>query len=390
MVDTGSRLTELACRACCTTVTADRLVGTCPTCGHTLQAEYDLRDFDGSRWWKDLVERRPSLWRYRELLPVRRTESIVTLGEGGSPSLPLRAPPEAEGIELWAKDDGGLPTGSFKARGMTVAISRATELGASRFFVPSAGNAGLAAAAYCARAGASVRVYVPEGTPRAQRLGVAALGAEVVVTGANLREAGERARQAEAGSGRFDLSTLREPYRAEGKKTMAFEIAEAFGPRSLPDAIVYPAGGGTGLLGLHAGFRQLDGIGLVDHEPRLIAVQAEGCAPIVRALTEGTPAVRPWEDPRTEAKGLLVPAPFSSERILEAVRASGGGGVTVPEAAIRPATEAMARRHGLIVAPEAAATYAAVPQLAKQGLIRSGERILLYLTGSGLPYLNAA
>ncbi len=319
---------------------------------------------------------------------MRDERAIATFGEGLTPIVPLRPPPVAEGLVLSAKDDGVLPTGSFKARGMAVAISRAAELGLRSFFLPSAGNAGLAAAAYAARAGLAVRVYVPRNTPAAQRLGARTFGAEVIEVGETLRETGQEARRREATAGAFDLSTLREPYRVEGKKTMGFEMFEQLGPTELPDAIVYPTGGGTGLIGLSKAFRELRAIGLVSGTPRLIAVQPEGCAPIVRALREGAPRAVPWEDPRTIAPGLLVPSPFASERILEAVRESHGGGETVSDAEIREARGTLGRAEGLAVSPEAAAPYAALPALVRRGVLREGERVLLYLTGSGLPFLS--
>jgi threonine synthase len=385
---TGSRLVRLTCRACCSEADPDRVVGVCATCGHALRAEYDLTGLDGRAWREELRGRTTSLWRYRELLPVRDDRFIVGFGEGLTPIVPVGPPPGAEGLRLSAKDDGGLPTGSFKARGMAVAISRARELGISSVFVPSAGNAGLAAAAYGARAGLSVRVYVPVNTPAAQRRGAAAFGAEVTEVGATLRETGEEARRREAARGAFDLSTLREPYRIEGKKTMGLEIFDALGPEELPDAIVYPTGGGTGLVGLSKAFEELRTLGLSERTPRLYAVQAEGCAPIVRALRDGEPRATPWADPSTIAPGLQVPAPFSSERVLEAVRTSQGGGATVTDEELRTAVAALARKEGLSVSPEAAAPYAALPGLVRSGALRPGERVLLYVTGSGLPFLS--
>lgn len=376
----GSTLRSLECRACCTEVDPEALHGTCPTCGHTLLARYALDRLEGSDWWTTVRAREPTLWRYREVLPVRDLGSIVTLGEHEGPV--LRLSPEGGGPapELWAKDDGGLPTGSFKARGMTVAVSRARELGVRRAFAPSAGNAGLALAAYGARARLPVTVYLPEHADPRSVEGVRRYGAEVVTVGATIREAGEEARRREAGRG-FDLSTLREPYRVEGKKTMAYEILERFGAEGMPDAIVYPTGGGTGLVGMFKGFDELRTLGLLERIPRLIAVQAEGCAPVVSALRDGAPRVTPCTAPTTVAPGLAVPAPFASERILEAVRGSGGTGVTVSDPEILAAQEALARHHGLAVSLEAAAPWAAVSRLEQAGAIRSGERVLLYLTG---------
>ncbi len=386
MGETGSLLTKLECRACCSQIDATRLVGTCPTCGHTLFAVYDLARLDWQRWKDARSGRDRSLWRYRELLPVGRTEAIVSLGEGGSPIVSMGPVPEAPGLEVALKDDGGLPTGSFKARGMAVAVSRARELGASALFVPSAGNAGVALAAYSARAGLPARIYLPERTPTGLRAACAQYGAEVTGVPGTIREAGEAARRAEAGRGSFDVSTLREPYRVEGKKTMGLEIFEQAYPESFPDAIVYPTGGGTGLVGMSKAFAELAAIGALDRTPRLYSVQPAGCAPVVRALAEGAARVAPWPDPSTVAPGLLVPAPFASERVLEAVRTSRGGGVTVTDEEIVRAMRALARRHGISAAPEGAATYAALPHLVQQGAIRDGERVLLYNTGTGLGF----
>ncbi len=386
MAETGSLLTSLECRACCTEVEADRPATVCPTCGLALFATYRTESLDVGRWRRQLAERAPSLWRYRELLPVRATEHLTTLGEGGTPILPLGPIDEAEGLALSVKDDGGLPTGSFKARGMAVAVSRARELGIGTVFVPSAGNAGVALAAYGARAGRTVRVYLPASTPEPMRRACRRYGAELTTVAGTLREAGAEARRREAGTGAFDLSTLREPYRAEGKKTMGLEIWEQTPGDEFPDAIVYPTGGGTGIVGMDRAFRTLEELGLLDRVPRLYAVQPEGCAPIVRALRTDSPRAEPWETPTTVAPGLTVPAPFSSERILEAIRRSGGSGVTVTDAEIVAAVDTLARRHGVSASPEGAAPYAAIPHLLRERHVRPGERILLYNTGSGIPF----
>jgi threonine synthase len=383
-----SRLRVLACRACCTEVDPSHPVGTCPNCGHALLAEYDLDGLDGDQWLRTLRSRPPSLWRYRELLPVQSDGGVVTLGEGYSPVLELGSVPEVPGVHLLLKDDGGLPTGSFKARGMAVAVARARELGVREAYVPSAGNAGVALAAYGARAGLSTRVYLPSRTPAPMRNACRAYGSEVVSVQGTIREAGEFARRTEAGRGSFDMSTLREPYRVEGKKTMGLEIFEQLNEQGMPDAIVYPTGGGTGLVGMHKAFQELGTLGLLTRMPRLLAVQPEGCAPVVRALRDGAPRVTPWENPSTLAPGLLVPAPFSSERVLEAVRGSRGDGCTVLDPEIVEAVSRLARRHGVSVSPEGAATYAALPRLLEKGMVREGERILLYNTGSGLPFLQ--
>jgi len=383
---TGSHLTALECRACRTSVEARRVAGACPTCGHALFASYDTSSLDGRAWWSGLSSRPTTLWRYRELLPVQESENVATLGEGCTPVLDLGEVETAPGLRVLAKDDGVMPTGSFKARGMAVAVSRARELGLRELFVPSAGNAGTALAAYSARAGLTARVYLPERTPEPMKRAVRSYGAHVIEVPGTIREAGEAARSQEKARGSFDMSTLREPYRVEGKKTMGFEIVEQTGPDGLPDVILYPTGGGTGLVGMAKAFRELRALDLLDRIPRLFAVQPEGCAPVVRALADGASKVTPWPDPTTIAPGLLVPAPFSSERILEAVRESRGGGVTVRDSEIVRAMRDLAARHGISASPEAAAPYAALPKLLKDGSVRPGERVLLYLTGTGLTF----
>ena len=389
MSSTGSLVAHLECRACCTEVPADRLATVCPTCAGPLFAAYRLDHWNGGGWREAISGRPATLWRYRELLPVQSAESITTLGEGLTPILALGAVPEAAEIEVWLKDDGTMPTGSFKARGMSVAVSRARELGVPRMYVPSAGNAGVALAAYAARAGLPARVYLPEGTPAAMERACRAYGAEVVQGGSTIREAGVSARRTEAGSGAFDLSTLREPYRAEGKKTMGFEIWEQMALDGMPDAIVYPTGGGTGIVGMYRAFVQLQALGLLERLPRLYSVQPENCAPIVRAVRDGASHATPWEGAQTVAPGLLVPAPFGSERILEAIRESRGGGATVKDRAILAAVGHLARRHGISASPEGAAPYAALEILLHSGAVRPGERVLLYNTGSGIPFLSS-
>ncbi|HXQ49252.1 MAG TPA: threonine synthase [Thermoplasmata archaeon] len=386
MAETGSLLASLECRACCSQVDPARPVGVCPTCGHALLASYDLGRLDPRPWRASLSGRPATLWRYRELLPVQRSESVATLGEGYSPVLPLSESAAAPGVRLVLKDDGLLPTGSFKARGMAVAVSRARELGLRDLFVPSAGNAGIALAAYGARAARQVRVYLPERTADSVQESCRRYGAEVVPVPGTIREAGISARESEKGRGSFDMSTLREPYRVEGKKTMGLEIFEQFPDGELPDAIVYPTGGGTGLVAMWKAFTELRSVGLVERIPRLLAVQSEGCAPVVRALRDDTPRVTPWEDPSTIAPGLLVPSPFASERILEAVRESHGGGVVVRDRELIDAMVELARREGVSASPEGAAPYAALGALAREGRIRPGETVLLYNTGSGLPF----
>ena len=288
-------------------------------------------------------------------------------------------------MKILLKDDGLLPTGSFKARGMAVAVSRAHELGLRDLFVPSAGNAGVALAAYGARAGCRVRIYLPDRTAGSLQEVCRRYGAEVRTVPGTIREAGAAARESEKGPGSFDMSTLREPYRVEGKKTMGLEIWEQFSEGELPDAIAYPTGGGTGLVGMYKAFTELRNLGLLERLPRLIAVQPAGCAPVVRALEDGSQKVSPWENPTTIAPGLLVPAPFSSERILEAVRETRGAGQAVPDGDLIDAMDHLALRDGVSASPEGAAPYAALGPLLRSGKIRAGESVLLTIPAPGPP-----
>lgn len=358
----------------------------CRGCGSALRAVYDMdrlrRDHPTPPW----VGRPPGLWRYQELLPLGRPSEAVRLGETESPILTLEPPEAGPSLKVLMKDDGVLPTGSFKARGMALAVSRARALGLRSLFVPSAGNAGVALSAYGARAGLRVHVYLPEATPASVGRRCEEFGAEVTSVPGTIADAGRAARAREPPES-FDVSTLREPYRWQGKKTMGLELFDQFGPDRLPGAILYPTGGGTGLVGLWSAFEELRSLGwLTGPLPRLIAVQPEHCAPVVRALQSGAEEVTPWTEPETVAPGLLVPSPFSSRAILGAIRASGGEGITVPDAEILRAQADLRRRQGVSVCPEGAATWAALPRLLAQGRLRPDETVLLYNTGSGLLY----
>jgi threonine synthase len=351
-----------------------------------LGVDYDLQRVAGVIERSTWAGRPPTMWRYRELLPLSDPSEAVSLGEPITPIVTLAEPDRAPSITLLLKDDGRLPLGSFKARGMAVAVSRAKALGAQALFAPSAGNAGAALAAYATRAGVRSRVYLPATTGEPFRSWPSALGAEAVLVEGTIREAGERARAECRGDGWFEMSTLREPYRVEGKKTMGLELYDQLHGRSWPDAIVYPTGGGTGILGLARAFDQLTKLGWIEKRPRLIAVQPVGCAPIVRALNDGSAKASAWPNPTTLAPGLLVPSPFGSERVLEAIRASGGSGLAVTDGAIVDAMEQLLRRHGVSASPEGAATYAGALEMVARGTLRPGETVLLYNTGSGLPF----
>ncbi|HEX2252095.1 MAG TPA: threonine synthase [Thermoanaerobaculia bacterium] len=340
--------------------------------------DYDL-DPDKGRHLREALPERPwTLWRYRELLPLADFDSRVDLGEGGTPLVRLRstAPP---GVETWIKEESGNPTGSFKARGLSLAINRARELGAPGVELASAGNAALATAAYAAAAGLPARVAVPEDTPRTVVERCRAHGAEVIEAGATLVEAA--ARLGSGDGGYWGLSTLREPYRAEGKKTMGLELAEQLGWR-LPDWIVYPTGGGTGIVGMHKAFDELERLGLVSGpRPRFVVVQMAGCAPLVRAFEAGEERAAPWEEPRTTVWGLRVPKAIGDFLVLSALRETGGRAVAVAEERLPEVAARAARQEGLLVGPEGAAALAAVDDLAAAGVLRAGERVVVFQTG---------
>lgn len=384
---TGSGLTHLECSHCGRQHTADQLQTICLACGKVLLAAYDLAAVRG-RLTPDSLRARPfTLWRYRELLPVRAVEHIVTLGEGGTPLLPAPRLGAALGCsDLLIKDEGLNPTASFKARGLCLAVSRAKELGARALAIPSAGNAGAALAAYAARAGLPAYVFVPADTPSAIVRETLAYGATVVRVNGLINDCGRIVREYGPARGWFDVSTLREPYRQEGKKTMGLELAEQLDWR-LPDVIVYPTGGGTGIVGMWKAFAELEGLGLIGPaRPKMIVVQAEGCQPIVRAFQEGVESARLWESAQTIAPGMRVPIAIGDYLILRAVRASGGTCIAVPDSEILRGTADLVRQEGINGSPESGATVAGLRRLLADGFLTGRERIVLFSCGSGLKH----
>ena len=382
-------LSHLECGRAGHTISPDSLVNLCP-CGSPLLARYRLDDVRRSLTRELLTGRSPTLWRYRELLPAGSEEPPVTLGEGMTPLLPaLRLGSELGLTDLWIKDESGNPTGSFKARGMSVAVTMAKARAASALSLPSAGNAGIAAAAYGARAGLPVHVFIPTDTPPLFAIEARALGASVTLVDGVITDAGRAMAEAGAGRGWFDLSTLKEPYRVEGKKTMGFELAEQF-DWHLPDAILYPTGGGTGIVGMWKAFDELEALGWIGtSRPRLYAIQAAGCAPIVRAFEAGATIAEPVPAPVTFASGLRVPRAIGDFLILSAVRASGGIALAVEDDDIRTAWREIGRAEGLFAAPEGAAVWAGLKQLLRSGHVRKDERVVLFNTGTGLTYADA-
>jgi threonine synthase len=346
--------------------------------------EYDLDPEKGAALKRALPGRAWTLWRYRELLPVSRFTDRVDLGEGGTPLVRLRRfeLPGASGVEILMKDEALNPTGSFKARGLSLAVNRARELGAPGVQLASAGNAALALTAYAAAAGLKARVALPADTPRTVFERCRAHGAEVLSSPGTLVEAAKL-----LGDDLWNVSTLREPYRAEGKKTMGLELAEQLG-WELPDWIVYPLGGGTGIVGMHKAFDELRRLAMIGPKrPRFVIVQMMGCAPIVRAFEQGKEAAEPWADPHTEVWGLRVPKAIGDFLVLRAVRESEGRAVAVEEGRLPAITERLARSEGLRVGPEGAAAFAAVEDLAAAGAFSPGERVVVFQTGDPANYL---
>ncbi len=382
-----STLSGLACSKCEKGHALDRLNTVCVDCGAVLLAGYDL-EVAARTLTREALARRPwvNQWRYAEVLPGSRER--MTLGEGATPLHRARRLGKEIGLDrLFVKDESLNPTGSFKARGMSAAVTMCRLLGAERLALPSAGNAGGAAAAYAALAGLQVDVYLPDETPAPFRLEAVVHGASVHLVPGDIADCGARVREGTQREGWFDLSTLREPYRLEGKKTMGYELAEQF-DWELPDVVVYPTGGGTGLIGMWKAFAELSQIGLLDstHRPRMVVVQAEECAPIVKAFDAGSAHAERWPEPRTYASGLRVPAAIGDHLILDAVRQSRGTALAVSDEAMAAGQLRLARREGIFGAPEGGATVAAAEELVARGWIGRDERVVLFNTGSGLKY----
>ncbi|HEY8794893.1 MAG TPA: threonine synthase [Gemmatimonadaceae bacterium] len=375
---------HLECSACDTHAPGDALATICPKCGQPFLVRYDSpypsRDSLTARW---------DMWRYAPVLPLLANESPVSLGEGLTPMHDSPALATEIGVaRLWVKDEGLNPTSSFKARGMSAAVTRARALGVPGFVTPTAGNAGAALAAYGAAAGLPVRVYAPASTPKPILDTIRVFGAELMLVDGHIGDAGKQARAFAASSGFFDVSTLREPYRIEGKKTMGYELAEQLGWR-LPTHIIYPTGGGTGLIGMWKAFAEMQGGGWLPRDvamPRMIVAQADGCAPIVRAFDAGADHATPWENPTTHASGLRVPSPLGDWLILRAVKESRGDALAVSEDAIRAATLELSRATGVDAAPEGGCALAVVSELVRAGRVPRDAEVVLFNTGSGASY----
>tara|TARA_B100000315_G_scaffold32794_1_gene27563 strand:- start:3008 stop:4234 length:1227 start_codon:yes stop_codon:yes gene_type:complete len=386
MTETPTFVTHLECSETGKSYEADTLHGLSET-GKPLLVRYDLEALGAAIDKETLAQREPEFWRYREFLPVRKAENIVRLGEVMTPLLPapnLQA--EYGGDEILIKDEGRLPTGSFKARGLALAVSMAKELGIKRMAMPTNGNAGAALAAYCSRAGIETYVFCPDDTPEVNVREIAFQGANTYLANGLINDCGRIVGEGKDAMGWFDTSTLKEPYRIEGKKTMGLELAEQLGWQ-VPDIILYPTGGGTGLIGMWKAFAELEAIGWIGSKrPRMVAVQASGCAPIVKAFEDGTKHAEPWVDAHTIAAGIRVPAAIGDFLILNAVRESNGFAVAVDDDFIQAAQEDCAKKEGILLCPEGAATLAAYKQELASGRIGKKEQAVLFNCATGLKY----
>ncbi len=361
----------------------------CPACGKPLLARYDLGEAAKTLTRDSLRERESSLWRYEEVLPIRTQAAQLKLGEGWTPLACARALGDDIGCpETLIKDESLNPTGSFKARGLVMAVGRAYELGAADLAIPSAGNAAGAMSAYAAKAGMPAHVYMPQDVPSAFRVECSILGAEVTLVDGLITDCGARVREKVEECGWFDVSTLKEPYRIEGKKTMGYEVVEQLDWR-MPDVIICPTGGGTGLVGMWKAFEEMEELGLIGSErPRMVSVQSDGCAPMVRAFEQGDEFAEAWEGAKTVADGLRVPAAVGDFLILEAVRESGGIALAVSDEEMLCSAKQMGRHTGVFPAPEGAATLAGQKLLLESGWLQGDETVVLFNTGSGLKYAH--
>ncbi len=383
-----SHLTHLECPRTGEQYDASRLHNL-SAAGGPLLARYDLEAAAATLSRESLGERRTDMWRYLEVMPAATEAEIVSLDEGCTP---LRAVPrlrQETGLrQLFVKDESANPTGSFKARGLSAAVTAARARGAAKLAIPTAGNAGGALSAYAAAAGLEAHVFMPRDTPAAFRIECQSCGAQVELIDGLINDCGRIVGERKEDNGWFDVSTLKEPYRVEGKKTMGYELAEQF-DWNLPDVILYPTGGGTGLIGMWKAFAEMEQLGWIDSKrPRMISVQAAGCAPIVRAFEQGDEQADLWEGAHTVVSGLRVPIAVGDFLMLQALRESGGTGIAISDEEMVAATHRMARNTGIFPAPEGGATLAAVEKLLEQGLVQRDERIVLFNTGSGYKYLE--
>ncbi len=384
-----SYLTHLECTYCHATYPADEVIRLCAECGKVLYPRYDLAGARDALNPDELKNRPANMWRYFEVMPVLDEANVITLGEGFTPIFKAERLGDKIGASaVYIKDEGLNPTASFKARGLSAAVSKAKELGITKLTMPSAGNAAGAMAAYAAKGGMEAYVFMPKDAPEANQIEVSISGGDLTLIDGLISDAGVLSRKRAAEEGLFDVSTLQEPYRVEGKKTMGYEIAEQ-SDWELPDAIIYPTGGGTGIVGMWKAFAEMEEMGWIGPKrPKMYAVQAEGCAPIVRAFREGAEFAEPWENAQTMAAGIRVPGAIGDYLILGAIRESGGGALTVTDDEMKYYMSLVATLEGMFICPEGAATAVALNKLLVAGDLSPDENILLLNTGSGLKYLD--
>jgi threonine synthase len=382
-------LTHLVCTSCGLQHEWQKLQNLCTACHKPLFPIYDLEAVGHTLTRGALATREKSLWRYREVLPLPFDAEPVSFGEGGTPLLPAKRFGERLGVaSLLVKDEAQNPTQSFKARGMTTAVSMAKHLGATKLAVPTAGNAGGALAAYAARAGLEAHIFMPSDTPRANVIECRETGAHVTMIDGLITDCGAEIARRKQAEGWFEMSTLKEPYRVEGKKTLGYELAEQLG-WELPDVVLYPTGGGTGLIGMWKAFDEMEQLGWIGSKrPRMFTVQASGCAPIVRAFEAGAESAPEFPDAHTVASGLRVPKAVGDFLMLRILRESGGGAITVDDAEMIRVTREVGAAEGLFVAPEGAACFAALKMLLDDGKIARHEQVVIFNTGSGIKYLD--
>ncbi|MEX0762300.1 MAG: threonine synthase [Dehalococcoidia bacterium] len=385
-----SFLTHLECTLCGKAYDSGEAMRTCPADGKPLFARYNLEGASAALKREMLAGRPANMWRYREVMPVLADEHVITLGEGFTPLLKAERLARRVGMDsLLIKDEGVNPTGSFKARGLSAAVSKARELGKMKLTMPSAGNAAGAMSAYAAAGGMEAHVFMPRDAPSANQMECIAYGADLTLVDGFITDAGKLSAEAAEMHGLFDVSTLREPYRAEGKKTMGYEIAEQLG-WSVPDVIIYPTGGGTGIVGIWKALDEMEQMGWIGSaRPRMVCVQAEGCAPLVTAYRKGEEFAEPFPNPHTLAAGMRVPAAVGDFLVIRAVRESGGEALTVTDDEMVAAVREMAGDEGVFAAPEGGATLAALKHLLEDGKVGRDERVVLLNTGSALKYLDA-
>jgi threonine synthase len=383
-------ITHLECANCRTNYEAQTLQNLCIECGKPLLVRYDLEQAGETLTKDSLKNREDNLWRYREVLPVENAENIVSFGEGWTPLLKAERLAEILPIKLnlFIKDESQNPTQSFKARGMSAAVSMAKELGATKLAVPSAGNAAGALSAYASRAGLEAHIFMPSDTPRANVVECQQTGAFVTLIDGLITDCGAEVAKRKEAEGWFDVSTLKEPYRLEGKKTMGYELAEQF-HWNLPDVILYPTGGGTGLIGMWKAFDEMEALGWIDSKrPRMVSVQSDGCAPIVRAFHAGERFADEFKNAATVASGLRVPKAIGDFLILDALHQSGGTAIAVSDDQLISAVKEIGATEGLFVAPEGAACLTALQMMIEQNSVKETERVVIFNTGAGVKYLE--